>query len=272
MTDPLVEIIKHGELMLAVYQDVAQPGMRKVGKALETTLGLGYTCLLPIRLVNELAQFQFTRFMDNYKKRLDNIPEEEIVDVLPEIALPILEKSTYTSNEEIAGLFVNLLKTASSSKTEGMAHPSYIHMISNISSDEAKIVNHLRKILMPIPIPLPEPHKQNLIPYIDVNLTKKGGGHVRFKHLLTGIEFVLDLDFPKNMTAYMENLISLDILTIEHGKWFTDKEIYSDIEKLYGNELKIVTIDTDGRKTSPGILRITKHGENFIMACTEMSN
>lgn len=272
MTDPLVEIIKHSELMLAIYQDVAQPGMRKVGKALETTLGLGYTCLLPFRLINELAQLHFKRFMDNYKNRLEDIPEEDIVDVLPEMALPILEKSTYTSNEEIADLFVNLLTTASSSKTEGMAHPSYIHIINNISSDEAKIVNYLRKILMPIPISMPEPHKQNQIPYIDVNLTKKDGSYVRFKHLLTGIEFELELDFPNNITAYMENLISLDILTIEHGKRLVDQEVYDDIEKLYGDELKIVTLDTDSRKTSPGILRITKHGEYFVMACTKKSN
>ncbi len=272
MSDPLVEIFKHGELMLAVYQDVAQPSMRKVGKALETSLGLAYTVLLPIRLLNEIAQLHFTKFMQKYKQKLDDIAEDDIVDVMPEIALPILEKITYTTNNDIAELFLNLLTTASSRKTEGEAHPSFIHIINIISADEAKIINYFREKLMPIPIPMPDPFKSNQIPFIDMNLEiKSGGGYVRFKHLLTGIEYNLALDCPNNITAYLENLISHDILTMEHGMRIIDKKVYDDIENLYRDKLNLKTADIGTRKTKPGILRITNHGEMFILACTQHS-
>ena len=37
------------------YHDFAQPGVRQVGKALSTVLGLGNTALLPVKLVNDKA-------------------------------------------------------------------------------------------------------------------------------------------------------------------------------------------------------------------------
>ena len=44
------------ELLASVYKDLASPGVRQVGKALETVIEMGALALLPVRLANEYAR------------------------------------------------------------------------------------------------------------------------------------------------------------------------------------------------------------------------
>jgi len=81
--------------------------------------------LLPIKLLNEKFKLNFERNLDDYKKKLEAIPEEKICDVNPQIGTPIIEKLTYTTNEEIADLFTSFLTKASNTETVNQDHPSF---------------------------------------------------------------------------------------------------------------------------------------------------
>ena len=96
--------------MQSIYTDLAQPGIKKVGLALETVLDLSNTILLPIKLLNERARLQVQKNLKIYQDKLEGVPIEDIVQVPPELGLPILDKLTYVTNKEIAESLIGLVK------------------------------------------------------------------------------------------------------------------------------------------------------------------
>ncbi|MDQ0208874.1 hypothetical protein J2S05_003698 [Alkalicoccobacillus murimartini] len=135
LSESSVEVIK------LVYPDLAQPGLRKVGQALETVLELSNTILLPAKLASTSANFYFKKWMKKYGENLDVIPDDEIGTVIPEIGLPVIEELLKITNEEVAEMFINLLTNASHIDKSRNSHPSFIQVIRNLSKDEAKILN-----------------------------------------------------------------------------------------------------------------------------------
>ena len=85
------------------------PATKQVGKALGNTLGLLNTATLPFRFINVYSQENFKRYTDKVKY----IPEEKIKEVEPEIAIPLIEKLSYTSSADLAEAYANLLAKAS---------------------------------------------------------------------------------------------------------------------------------------------------------------
>lgn len=131
----IVEFFKsQGELLKQVYSDFAQPGVKQVGQALETVLGLTNTILLPLKLLNENARVSFNRKMEKYRERIKHLSDNEVCNVPPEIGMPILDKFTYISDNEISELFINLLSKASCKNTVKDAHPRFISIINSLLS------------------------------------------------------------------------------------------------------------------------------------------
>lgn len=103
------EALKIPSLIVEIYGDVAKPGVKQVGKALDTVLGLGNTLLWPVYLVNEKSKLSIQKNLESYRKKLENIPEDKIINVAPEIGVPIAEKLSYVSDESISNLYVTFL-------------------------------------------------------------------------------------------------------------------------------------------------------------------
>ena len=124
-SNELIGIVKESPQILAtIYGYLAQPSVKKVGAALETVFEFSTSLLLPLKLLNEKFKLNFEKRLNDYKKKLEQIPEEKICEVNPQIGTPIIEKLSYTTNDEIADLFTSLLAKASSSETVNFAHPS----------------------------------------------------------------------------------------------------------------------------------------------------
>lgn len=133
-------VLNSTELMREIYTDLMRPGVKQVGKALKTVLGLGNTVLLPIAMLNGRAELIFQRNMDRFRESLVNIPEEDIQPVAPEIGVPILEKLTYVSDEALSEMFLNLLAKGSEARTADEAHPAFIGIINSLSPEEARLI------------------------------------------------------------------------------------------------------------------------------------
>lgn len=246
-----------------IYTDLAQPGVKKVGSALETVLDLSNTILLPLRLVNERSQIVFEQNMKKFKERVEKTSEEKIFDVPPEIGLPILEKLTYVRNEDISDLFVDLLVSASSIDTIELAHPSFIQIINNLSSDEARLVKRLNGI------------KQ--IPFITYRLRWGNKGDFFLAENLTGLELSVDLLFPDNINIYLENLVSKGILLWHNDRHLTDGLLYKELERRYAERLENIreyqsiqpNPNNYGRQyfIDQGYYDVTDYGNMFIKAC-----
>ena len=144
MDNNLIEIVKETpKILTTIYGDLAQPSIRKIGIALETVFEFSTSFLLPLKLQNEKFKLNFEKRLNEYKKKLDGISDEKIIEVNPQIGTPIIERLSYTTNDEIAKMFTNLLAKASSIDTVNLAHPSFIQLIERLSVDEAKLIQYL---------------------------------------------------------------------------------------------------------------------------------
>jgi hypothetical protein len=252
------EIIQAPELLKEIYGDLAKPGVSQIGKALSTVVGLGNTILWPVALLNEKAKISLENNLNKYRERLKDIPEENIVEVTPEIGVPIAEKLAYVSNEELSDMYVELLVKASSIDLASQAHPSFVNAINNFSPDEAILLNAMKFA--------------GDIPFIEVKLTVIG------KNEFTSLAPIFinikntgkSLTFPQNLGAYISNFEGLGILQVRKDIFIIGDNLYEPLEKLAKSLYQSIANQALDRRMTfdRGKIEITPFGKMLIAACT----
>ncbi|MEJ5055071.1 DUF4393 domain-containing protein [Sphingobacterium sp. MYb382] len=256
----IVGLVKQTPTILTtIYGDLAQPSVKKIGTALETVFEFSTSFLLPLKLHNEKFKLNFEKRLNDYKQKIENVPEDELCEVNPQIGTPLIEKLSYTTNDEIADLFTNLLTKASSTKTVNIAHPSFVQLIERLSVDEARIIKFL--------------NGKDIIPCITFRAHMKESGLGFFEILKnrTMLQFEIEFLFPQNISTYLDNLTGMGVLDISHGLHKMDDDIYNPIYEKYNydkvNENYIKT-DTYSRvEKKKSYYQITNFGKTFIDAC-----
>lgn len=258
MDHQLLDLVKATPNILGqIYEDLAQPSVRAVGGALGTVFEFSSSILLPVKLLNEKVKLNFTKNLNDYKKKLEEVPEEKRCEVHPQIGTPIVEKLTYTTNEEIADLFTTLLVNASNIDMISTAHPSFVNMIERLSPDEARIIKYLKG--------------REDVQYCDFRgKAKVGGGFTTMGEHLTLIPFEVQLDFSNNVNAYLSNLVSMGILFDMDGKYIIDQTIYNKIKEQHKFEeykSRWVPHVFKDFVTNNSYYKVTDFGKLFIRAC-----
>lgn len=249
------------KLYLTIYKDLAQPTVNAIGRTLGTVVELCPTLMLPIKYLTEKAKIYTEKHLKDYAKKLEEVPEEKLIEVHPQIGVPILERLSYTTNEEIANLFTNLLASASNLDTVNTAHPSFVSMIERLSPDEAKILNHIKT--------------EDYIPYAEIRAEKEGDYDILESHLTT-LRYDLDLMFPQNVGAYLSNFISLGIIVGNRDSWIqlkAEKDYNRMCENFGLKELKseLVPSRYNDIVAKCDFFIITPIGKLFIDACISKS-
>lgn len=269
------------ELIKTIYPDAIQPSAQKIGKALETVFGLGNTILLPVKLLNEKTNLLFKTHMKKYEEKLLKHSEEEIISVSPDIGLPIIDRLTYLTNEEIAELFIDFLVSASLSTSTNQAHPRFITILNSISVDEARIIKYFYE------------KEIDNIPFIDYQI-KVNKIHEPTKYLkpLTETEIIIpvlenitnlqnNIEFMsnENINFYLSNLESLGILIKIERPLLKNEDIYtiinqnseSTIEQIKHNEYPNLKIDYPNHELIVdqihGTYLLSDLGKIFIRIC-----
>jgi len=251
------EALKVPGLIVEIYGDLARPGVRQVGKALDTVLGLGNTILWPIAWANERSRIYLERNLERYRERLEQIPEEKVVSVAPEIGVPIAEKLAYVRDERLSDLYVSLLSKASCSDTLSEAHPSFVNVINNLSPDEAQLLEYftVSADLLFVAATWVDPK--------DRNYTFAGNLLVAPEHLTT-------LAFAQNVPAYLNNLAGLGLVSVHPGRTVRNGQAeYERIESHWKSALPPVHPTEPERKLEfeRGVVTSTEFGKQFISAC-----
>ncbi len=252
------------------YQDLAQPSVKAMGQALATVFELCPNSLLSVRLWTEKRKLNFAKRLNEYKEKLERIPEEKRCEVDPQIGTPIVERLTYTTNDYLADLFTTLLTNASNSDIAKSIHPAFVHIVSDLCPDEAQIIHYL--------------YKQKKICYV------KCLDYVFC--VFDSLNENVNLSTPRNKDMYYSHLIALGILA-ENQRSYTDycpsltsiKNEYDKIEKQikeYGDSLKKQLNDVtfeevesflDGFEEinvyNRGYFCLTQFGEFFAKACLD---
>jgi hypothetical protein len=262
----LKDVLQVPGLLKEIYGDLAKPGVTQAGKALSTVIGLGNTILLPIHWANERTRLAVESNLEKYRKCLEAVPEEEITSVRPEIGVPILEKLSYVTDEELSDLYVNLLAKASCVDTVQFAHPSFVNVINHLSPDEAVL---LREI-----------HRQNPLLFLTLKLSTRGeisnmqvSGWRIEDDLLTGVETKIGLSFPNNIPAYFSNFKGLGLTQIRRDVPIFMESLYESLitfyQPFYQPVFKSLGYDREEqlRSFEKGWIEITPFGGLFMSAC-----
>jgi len=138
MDEHAQEVVK--SLIKEGYSDVVGPAAKQVGAALEDLAKCARLFTFPFQYV---AQFQ-DRLDAHLKRVVRNIPAENVVSPPEEIMAPVFDKLRLLSPEStVAEMYQNLLASAMDERYAVRAHPAFIHIISQLSPDEALIVREL---------------------------------------------------------------------------------------------------------------------------------
>lgn len=194
--------------------------------------------------------------MNEYKDKLNTIPEEKRCVVHPQIGTPLIERLTYTTTDEIAELFTTLLTNASNVDRVNLAHPSFVGIIEHLSTDEARIIKYLKG--------------RNDIQYCAFNGKMETGGYIVIEPRANLIARDLKLDFVNNIGAYLSNLESCGILIDKPGIYKLDTSVTDQICREYHLEelrknfvpSRFKSIDVER-----SFLEVTPFGKLFIDAC-----
>lgn len=254
--DILKPILEAPAVLGQIYTDLASPSVKAIGDALGTVFQYGTNFLLPLKLQNEKLKATFAHNLDIYKKKLESIPEENRCEVHPQIGTPLVDKLTYTTNEEIADLFTSLLASASDNRTTKFVHPAFVGIIENLSVDEARIIEHLKG--------------KEVIEFCSIRAYSKsnGGFDTLFDHV-TNIPSDVTLLYPDNVGASISNLIRLGFLSEPPGLYRMDKTEYNRIRAAYHFEQmksQLVPSMFKQLECKEGYYLITPFGQLFINA------
>jgi len=258
MDNSVLDLVKGTPNILGqIYEDLAQPSVKAVGQALGTVFEFSTSFLLPVKLLNEKFKMNFKKRITEYEKKLEEIPEEKRCEVHPQVGTPIIEKLSYTTNDEIADLFTTLLAKASNIDMVNTAHPAFISIIERLSPDEARIIKYLKG-------------KED-IQYCDFRgNVKNGNGYNTIIEHATLIPQEVHLAFPKNVNAYLANFVSLGILFDMVGTYRIDQTIYNKIKEFYGFEKLKTQLAPNVFKevvANNSYYKVTDFGKLFIQAC-----
>ncbi|MBR5941138.1 MAG: DUF4393 domain-containing protein [Neisseriaceae bacterium] len=251
------------KILLEIYKDAAQPAVRALGSALGTCFEFASSILLPLKLKNEKAKLTFQKNLEKYAEELAKIPEEKRCEVHQQIGLPILDKLTYTTEEDIADLFIALLTNAANKDMVHTALPAFVSMISELSPDEARILNYLKD--------------KEYIEYCEFRGEKNSWfsykGHCNFFRA-TMIENEVELDKEDNIGMYIANFIRLGIFVDKEGTTKVDDLIYQKIRDIHSELLNEMnkqkkTYNISSIYVEESFYKITELGKRFIQACTK---
>ena len=124
-----------------IYQDALQPLAKETGKALQTIGKVVNTALIPVKgLVWGAEKFEkFIKF--KVEEKLKNTHVNDICSPNLSIAGPAFESLKYVGHEEtLQEMYANLLANAMDINTKDDAHPSFVEIIKQLSSEEAKLL------------------------------------------------------------------------------------------------------------------------------------
>lgn len=271
---------------LEAYKDLAQPSTRIIGKSLGTTLEFLFTPFTWLQLVNEKTKANIQHRLRQYEERLKQLPEEKRCEVHPELGVPILQRLSYTTNDDVAEMFVSLLVSASNVDTISIAHPSFISIIEKLSPDEARILLHLYRNYLNRGV--------EYIPYMKIRATplnkvqyQKGSFEeldaqlrdvftfTELENWLTMIPSEMELEMPEMIRLYWANLVGCGLIEDQADlKNEGVEDVYAAIEKASGlQQLQEQLVPGKYSKVycSPSTFRITELGKHFIDACVKKS-
>lgn len=256
--NPIADVASTALSNTTIYKDGLQPAVIQVGKSLETVAKGINMILAPL----SLTVFAYERVSNQLRERLtQKLSKTAVADlVTPPLNIfgPLVDKYRYSFNEEsLADMFENLLANSMDKNTSDKVHPSFVNVISDLTSDEAKLLKFLKT--------------QETLPKIDVDfrMPSMGEGYLPQFINFTNFGELAKLQFPNLVPRYLDNLERLGILDITKGSFsqhYTKEEVYQPLlEHILIKSFEAQIKQAGGSiQITKGFMRITDYGRTFL--------
>lgn len=240
------------EVWLQLYNDTTHPMLRQFGRLGEDLAKTLRLITLPI----QCAAYIQDRIDQGFAKALNEVPEERRIMPHEGMTLDIAEKLKHHPSDSLLGkLYVDLLSASMDKVRSGQAHPAFLPIIGQLSSDEAFF---LRRLSESNPSSYIRPkhgwailsEEQRNKEFGDASFPIKDK-EVRFSDILINPE---EFYYPENFYIYIDHLNKLGLL----------EYVNDDINKH----------STKWRELSSGeldffFIRLSKFGQLFYDCCTQ---
>jgi len=269
-TNEIIDSVTGIVTAIPVYQDAIQPAAKEIGKALQTVTKSIHVLLAPVEIVVWGYERIKEKLSEELSPKIQQIPEERLISPSPNIAVPIVESLRYLGyDDNLRKLYVNLLASAMDLETAYRAHPSFVEIIKQLTSDEAKILQLLSQDIS--------------IPLISVQLYTNFKGISKITKFLskdaysynTGISSFSNIGelasckYPDLSSTYLDNLARLGIIEIQRGVSFTDSKKYVELENHITilNFISQNNLPNQRAEIKQYSAELTNFGKQFIAAC-----
>lgn len=242
------------EILNILFENQPEEVVNKAEKALLGIIGSPALLLSTGNQDNTSYEILLTN-LDRYLTAIGRMKTENITEISLNIGIPVVNKLVYTDDTEISGLYINLLINASDIKTKYLVIPAFINMAGRLSGDEARIVKYFSK--------------KEYIPFISIRkLVERKIGYNEFVNRLTGIEFEIELNNPRDIGIYFENFSAIGLLYTSWSFKETDIDVYNRLIARYKASnpevAQIMEKDNTDDKLIKGYFNFTGLGKRFI--------
>ena len=241
-----------------IYQDLAQPAVRELGKGLHTAAKTIHIVLAPVKALvwgyEQLEDFLSSKVAE----KLSETPQDEIVGPKPHVAGPALEALRYAGHEEaLRELYANLLAASMDIKTASMAHPSFVEIIKQLTPDEARLLSHFASA-----------HRLPIITvWTDMREPGQGGVEVLVNFSLFGRD--AQCEHSHLTPSYLDNLARLGLIEMPDSH-YTAPGAYDELENhptVTEVKNQVANMEDRNARIDRGLIQITQLGRQFIKAC-----
>lgn len=240
-----------------LYNDGIKKTVQETGKIVALLPQTIYAALVPLRKWITEREYSLKETEKLLELKLKNVDPEKIRTPEAYVAVPALQAISYSmDSEELRNMYANLLAKAMIDDTKDKVHPSFVELIKQLSSDEARI---LKKLSYDI---------NGNFPIVDLIQKNANGSIEIILNNFTDMGYDICNNTEK-ITAYYENLDRLKIINIMSGAWITDLSWYEGINNHFVTKEIQCMIDSKGGVVDirKKYFRFTNYGKDFINTC-----
>lgn len=200
--------------------------------------------------------------IDIVKDTIDNIPQDKRIQPNKRLFVPLIQQLSYSTDDALLKeSYKKLLESSMNLDKISYVHPAFLNIISQLCSDEIKILNSLPPVLL------------HLEPVINMRMkigNQEGLG-------ITQVKYFSDIGygkctFPENICQYLENLERLKLIEIPFGKLLIDQTKYDRLINHYAleavrNKNKSTGTVSINYEYDKMYFQLTSLGVNFITCC-----
>lgn len=207
------------------YEDTMQPVCKELGKTFGIVGKAVNIALTPISTMI-WGYDKISNYINaSLEKKLTakKIAPESIIPPDPSIAGPLINNMRFLgAKESLRDMYTNLLATSMNEDTASIAHPCFVEIIKQLSSDEAKIMaldfdfnNNMRNnVIVNILAQNPDT-KENIV----------------FKRHISLIPYASGCEYPDSFPTYVANLSRLGLISTYYDYHYKKVELYNELKE-----------------------------------------